>query len=133
MVQRALLAPDRSGLKRLADDLAGTDKRFSYEHKRVENPSGYIADTLRAVFQSLFATGSFETALVDVVNRGGDADTTGAILGMIAGALYGPGRIPRRWVSALDGDVRAACQEQARALLRLSPLCRVSEEPRGAP
>jgi ADP-ribosyl-[dinitrogen reductase] hydrolase len=43
----------------------------------MENPGGYLVETLRAVFQALFATDSFETALVDVVNRGGDADTTG--------------------------------------------------------
>jgi len=132
MVQSALLTRDRSGLKRLADDLAAAEKRFSYENKRMDNPSGYIVDTLGAVFQSLFATDSFESALVDVVNRGGDSDTTGAILGMIAGALYGPERIPRRWLTALDVDVRTACQEQARALLKLSPLCRGSEEPREA-
>ncbi len=36
----------------------------------MENPGGYIVETLRAVFQALFATDSFESALIDVVNRG---------------------------------------------------------------
>ena len=129
MVQCALLTRDRSGLKRLADDLARAETRFSYENKRMENPSGYIVDTLRAVFQSLFATDSFESALVDVVNRGGDSDTTGAILGMIAGALYGAADIPQRWLSALDSNVRAACLEQVHALLSLSRLFRGPGEP----
>lgn len=124
MVQSALLTGDRRELKRLADALALADGRYGYENKRVENPSGYIVDTLRAVFQSFFATNSFESALVDVVNRGGDADTTGAILGMICGAFYGAGAIPRRWVVALDEKVASVCLEQAQALLRLSPYCR---------
>jgi ADP-ribosyl-[dinitrogen reductase] hydrolase len=124
MVQSALLRGDRSGLKRLADALAAEETAYRYDSKRVENPSGYIVDTLRAVFQSLFATDSFESALVEVVNRGGDSDTTGAILGMIAGGLYGAGGIPSSWVSALDREVATACLEQAQALLRLSPFCR---------
>ena len=36
-----------------------------------------------------------------VVNLGGDADTTGAIAGAIAGAQYGFEAIPKRWVNGL--------------------------------
>jgi ADP-ribosyl-[dinitrogen reductase] hydrolase len=121
MVQSALLRGNRKELKRLADDLANADKRYDYERRRMENPSGYIVDTLRAVFQSLFGTDSFESALVDVVNRGGDADTTGSILGTIAGALYGVGAIPKRWISALDEEAASATLSQAQALLCRSP------------
>ncbi len=128
MVQAALLGGERKDLKHLADTLATADKRYEYERRRIESPSGYIVDTLRAVFQSLFATASFESALVDVVNRGGDADTTGAVLGMIAGALYGADAIPRRWLSALDRATAAACVEQARSLIRMSPHCRIRAE-----
>jgi len=124
MVQSALLGRGRGELKRLADELAGADARYGYEGKRVDNPSGYIVDTLRVVFQSLFATDSFESALIDVVNRGRDSDTTGAILGMIAGAHYGVEAIPRRWLSSLDREVSAACLEQAGSLVRLSPFFR---------
>ena len=97
---------------------------YAYDRRRQENPSGYLVETLRAVFQSLFATDSFEGALIDVVNRGGDADTTGAILGMIAGALYGLESIPRRWLAALDPQIAAACRSQTRGLLALSPALR---------
>jgi ADP-ribosyl-[dinitrogen reductase] hydrolase len=124
MVQSAILVGERSALKEIADGLVAAERPYLYDNGRVDNPSGYIVDTLRAVFQSLFATDSFESALVDVVNRGGDSDTTGAILGMIAGALYGAGAIPKRWVCAIDRDVKAAVLEQADSLLRLSPLCR---------
>lgn len=123
MVQAALQGGGRLELKRLADELVAAQPAFAYDRKRVENPGGWIVETLRAVFQALFATDSLESALIDVVNRGGDADTTGAILGMIAGALYGAGAVPSRWSRHLDKAIRIECIEQAIALLRLSPLC----------
>jgi ADP-ribosyl-[dinitrogen reductase] hydrolase len=91
---------------------------FDFRHKRIENPSGYIVETIQAVFQALFETKSFEQALIDVVNRGGDADTTGAITGMLAGALYGLESIPSRWINALDPKTRTACENQAAQLIK---------------
>jgi len=123
MVQSALLGGGRKELKLLADGLVAAEPQFAYDRKRSENPSGFIVDTLRAVFQSLFATDDLEAALIDVVNRGGDADTTGAILGMIAGARYGPAAMPVRWVRHLDREVRQNCLRQAQDLLKLSPFC----------
>jgi ADP-ribosyl-[dinitrogen reductase] hydrolase len=125
MVQTALLGGDRAALAAIAAELVATDRAFDYSRKRSENPSGFIVDTLRTVFQALFATDNFEAALIDCVNRGGDADTTGAIIGMIAGALYGPTAIPTRWMRHLERDVRLECIEQAQGLLRLAPLCAV--------
>ncbi|MFP4603000.1 MAG: ADP-ribosyl-[dinitrogen reductase] hydrolase [Halochromatium sp.] len=122
MVQAGLLGGTRKDLKLLADGLVAEDAVYAYDRKRIENPSGFIADTLRAVFQALFATDDLETALIDVVNRGGDADTTGAILGMIVGALYGPTALPARWVRTLDAEVRQQCLTQAQQLLKLAPL-----------
>jgi len=46
--------------------------------------TGYIVDTVQTVFDAFFNTGSFEDCLVNVVNRGGDADTTGALAGQLA-------------------------------------------------
>ncbi|MDP2794144.1 MAG: ADP-ribosyl-[dinitrogen reductase] hydrolase [Sulfurisoma sp.] len=90
---------------------------FRFRPRRRENPSGWIVETLQAVLQSLLDTDSFEDCLIDVVNRGGDADTTGAIAGMLAGALYGPEALPDRWLRALEPTVGTACRRQARALL----------------
>ncbi|MBL8415398.1 MAG: ADP-ribosylglycohydrolase family protein, partial [Propionivibrio sp.] len=73
----------------------------------------------QAVFQSFFATASFEECLIDVVNRGGDADTTGAIAGMLAGARYGLQAIPKRWLKALDATTSRQCEDQARELIAL--------------
>ncbi len=103
-----------------ADDLVRRYPVFAYDRKRCDNPSGYVVDTVQAVFQSLFSTTSFEDCLVDVVNRGGDADTTGAIAGMLAGARYGSDAIPRRWLRSLEEATRQACERQAEALLQLA-------------
>jgi ADP-ribosyl-[dinitrogen reductase] hydrolase len=121
MVQAGLLGSPKSELRALAEDLVAAEPKYRFDRRRMENPGGYLVETLRAVFQSLFATDSFETALVDVVNRGGDADTTGAILGMIAGSLYGPDAVPRRWLGVLEKSTALACVDQAVALVRASP------------
>jgi ADP-ribosyl-[dinitrogen reductase] hydrolase len=96
-------------------------REFAFRRRHRDNPSAYIVETLQAVLQAFFDTDSFEGCLVDVVNRGGDADTTGAIAGMIAGSMYGLDAIPRHWLAALDRDVYRRCTEQAVALLALSP------------
>jgi len=93
---------------------------FVFRHRRrEENPSGYIVHTLRAVFSGFFDTDSFDACLIDVVNRGGDADTTGAIAGMIAGAYYGMDGLPKAWLKALDPYTAQRCREQSHALLAM--------------
>jgi len=92
---------------------------FDYHGNRREMPTGYIVETLQAVMQAFFANDNFEDCLVDVVNRGGDADTTGAIAGMIAGSYYGFGAIPTRWLKQLDAGIFQACEQQARVLLAM--------------
>jgi ADP-ribosyl-[dinitrogen reductase] hydrolase len=67
-----------------------------------------------------FNTESFEECLVRVVNRGGDADTNGALAGQLAGALYGVQGIPVRWLRKLDSAVTASIFKQTPELLRLS-------------
>lgn len=67
-------------------------------------PTGYCLDSLKCAVQSIQRTDSFEDALVDAVNRGGDADTIGAIAGGLAGAVYGASAIPLRWINALDNE-----------------------------
>ena len=66
----------------------------------------------------LLTTDSFEEAIVEVVNLGGDADTAGAILGAMAGAHYGVDAIPERWLSRLVN--REAIEARAQALANRS-------------
>jgi ADP-ribosyl-[dinitrogen reductase] hydrolase len=93
---------------------------YAYDRKRSENPSGFVVDTMHTVLQGFFSTDNFEDCLIDVVNRGGDADTTGAIAGLLAGAHYGYDAIPRRWLRALNPITRQQCEKQAEALIELS-------------
>jgi ADP-ribosylglycohydrolase len=64
----------------------------------------------------LLTTNSFEEAITEVVNLGGDADTAGAILGAMAGAYYGVDAIPARWLDGLQNregiDSRALALSQ---------------------
>ncbi|AMV39611.1 ADP-ribosylglycohydrolase family protein [Planctomyces sp. SH-PL62] len=66
----------------------------------------------------LLTTDSFEEAIIEIVNLGGDADTTGAILGAIAGAHYGVDAIPRHWLEGLQN--REGIENRALALARRS-------------
>ncbi len=104
-------------LSHFATILIAQHPQYAFDGRRRENPSGYVIETLQAVFQAFFGTTSFEACLIDVVNRGGDADTTGAICGMLAGACYGLEAIPARWLKALDASVSGACLAQATALV----------------
>jgi ADP-ribosylglycohydrolase len=68
----------------------------------------------------LITTDSFEEALIEVINLGGDTDTAGAILGAMAGAHYGPGAIPARWLDGLQN--RQGIEVWAEALAQRSAL-----------
>lgn len=118
MVHDFLAGNGLDAARQHANALAARYPVFSWHGKRRDNPSGYVVETLQAVFQALFATDGFEACLVDVVNRGGDADTTGAIAGMLAGACYGPEAIPARWRTAVDAEVRQRVELQALALMK---------------
>jgi ADP-ribosyl-[dinitrogen reductase] hydrolase len=126
MLAEAVQGAGRGALEAHADRLAAEHPEFQWRGRRQDNPSGYIVDTLRAVFQAVFAeggreAGGFEAGVVDVVNRGGDADTTGAIAGMLLGALEGSPDLPPAWLAGLDPRVRAACAAQAAALIAQAP------------
>jgi ADP-ribosyl-[dinitrogen reductase] hydrolase len=82
--------------------------------------SGYVAETLRTVLHFLFATRGFEECVVAVVNQGGDADTTGAIAGALAGAYYGPDELPRRWLKRLDRTLRAELERLALRMVEVA-------------
>lgn len=80
--------------------------------------SGYIVDTMQTVLHHFFYTDSFESCVIETVNCGEDADTTGAIVGMLAGALYGVEAIPQRWLDRLDETVKTEIEHQTRELLK---------------
>ena len=62
---------------------------------------GYIRETWDCALWCVSHSDSFEEALIKTVNRRFDADTTGAVAGQIAGAIYGLSGIPERWLEKL--------------------------------
>ena len=62
---------------------------------------GYTIVTTRIALAALFGGEPFAEALVSVVNRGGDADTNGAVAGALLGARDGYEAIPRPWREGL--------------------------------
>lgn len=74
-----------------------------YQHKHAGQikGSGYSVQSLEAALWCVHATDSFEQAILTAANLGDDADTTAAITGQIAGALYGVEAIPLPWLATL--------------------------------
>lgn len=64
--------------------------------------SGYVVHSLQAALWCVGRTSSFEDAVLLAANLGDDADTTAAITGQLAGALYGETCIPAHWLAKLS-------------------------------
>jgi ADP-ribosyl-[dinitrogen reductase] hydrolase len=63
--------------------------------------SGYVAHSLEAALWCVDRTTDFRGAVLMAANLGDDADTTAAITGQLAGALYGASGIPESWVNRI--------------------------------
>jgi ADP-ribosyl-[dinitrogen reductase] hydrolase len=63
--------------------------------------SGYVVESLEAALWTFARTESFEDAILLAANLGGDADTTAAVCGQLAGAYYGERGIPAHWLDRL--------------------------------
>lgn len=77
--------------------------------------SGYTMHSLEAAIWHLINDASAEEAIINVANRGDDADTVGAITGALVGARYGASALPARWLDVLW--VRDEATELADALI----------------
>ena len=69
------------------------------EHKIESN--GYVLHTLEASIWCLFNTHNYKDAVLKAVNLGEDTDTTSAVVGGLAGLLYGFETIPQAWINKL--------------------------------
>ncbi|THF62263.1 ADP-ribosyl-[dinitrogen reductase] hydrolase [Pseudothauera rhizosphaerae] len=124
MVHAALAGRGLGGVLAWAHALVAEQPDFAFRTKRCENPTGYIVDTMRAVCQAIDTNDGFAAVLIDVVNRGGDADTTGAIAGMVMGALVGETALPAEWRRAVKAEVRGEAVRLACGLIEMSPAMR---------
>lgn len=121
LIQFAVIGHAMHRLRRQADATIAKFPKFRYAPYHALS-TAYVVDTMQTVLHFLFATSSFEECLIATVNQGGDADTTGAIVGAIAGAYYGIEAIPRKWLRGLDPAVRTEMQALADQLIDHSPL-----------
>lgn len=97
-------------------EFAGKDLDYlpEFEHyKRIFEPdfdklptdeiksSGYVVDTLEAALWCLLTTDNYKDCVLKAVNLGDDTDTVAAVVGGLAGALYGYDAIPEEWRNTL--------------------------------
>jgi hypothetical protein len=91
---------------------------------------GYVVPSLEAALWALHHSASFEEGCLLAVNLGDDADTTAAVYGQLAGALYGEEGVPARWRQKLAMRARIesfADQLCARARARLAAMNRAPD------
>ncbi|MGI6374973.1 MAG: ADP-ribosylglycohydrolase family protein [Anaerolineae bacterium] len=86
--ERAPLAPE------IAAVAAGS---FRHKEPPAIEGSGYVVRSMEAALWALHKSEGYRQGALLAVNLGDDADTTGAIYGQLAGALYGEQDIPADW------------------------------------
>lgn len=69
------------------------NKEWTYSETRAKQQPGYIGsycmDGMCMALHIAYHTSSFLEAALWAVNMGGDCDTVGAVVGQIAGSMYG--------------------------------------------
>ena len=70
-------------------------------HRDAVEGSGWVVQALQAAVWAVSRTTDFRSAVLLAANLGDDADTTAAISGQLAGAIYGAAAIPLEWLDAL--------------------------------
>ena len=81
-------------------DMATAEVGKQRTEARIQS-SGFVRHTLDAALYCVATTDNFRDAILKAANLGNDADTTAAVAGQIAGALYGRSGIPAQWLDKL--------------------------------
>jgi ADP-ribosyl-[dinitrogen reductase] hydrolase len=98
----------RAAADALREDLrlaAADDPQLYGPEVHLHEHQGFVRVAFRLAFWELLHAPTFEAGLLDVVNRGGDADTNAAVAGALLGAFHGVDAIPDRWLHPV-GKVR---------------------------
>lgn len=101
----------RAALDQAGEHLArgAEPAEFAASQGQSRGVSGYMNHTVPAVLYCwLRSPGDLRTSLSDIIRLGGDADTTGAILGGVAGATLGSEAIPPEWLAGICEWPRSA-------------------------
>ena len=119
MVHRLIEGGGVSACREETKALLAKHPQFRFE--RFRGPcSAFIVDTMRTVLHAYFLSDSVRACITEAVNWGGDADTAGAMAGMLSGATYGASTIPDAWLKRLDSKVTAEIRRQVPELLSLA-------------
>ena len=114
------IATSRTLATMLADAIAGTSLRevlastvadaieggWRGLHRDAIAGTGWVVRSLQAAVWAVSRTTNFRSAVLLAANLGEDADTTAAIAGQLAGAVYGTAGIPADWLAALAWQER---------------------------
>jgi ADP-ribosyl-[dinitrogen reductase] hydrolase len=93
-----------------------------------DRATAYVVDTVQTVLHYFTLHEGFEAALIATVNQGDDADTTGALVGMLAGASCGASRLPLRWLDRLQPAAVKAITAQTQGLLALAKALKTQQQ-----
>lgn len=86
----------------VTSDTVGRVRAFRAGQPRREvRGTGYVVASLHAALWAVSRTSTFRDAVLLAANLGEDADTTAAVAGQVAGALYGASGIPNEWLARL--------------------------------
>jgi ADP-ribosyl-[dinitrogen reductase] hydrolase len=83
------------------DLISGIGSNWRGAHRNRIQGTGYVVDCLNAALWAVSRTTSFRSAILLAANLGDDADTTAAVAGQLAGAVYGLSGIPKEWLERL--------------------------------
>jgi ADP-ribosyl-[dinitrogen reductase] hydrolase len=89
----------------------------AYVAEKDLKPTPYVVDTLTCAFWYFRQGENYEESLVRAVNRGGDSDTIGAVLGALLGAAGGLEAIPDRWARVVKDRGRLLARAKRLAAL----------------
>ena len=121
MVQRLVMGGGVAACREEAKTLIAAHTQFRFD--RFRGPcSAYIVDTVCTVLKHYFLTDTIRSCVTETVNMGGDADTAGALAGMLAGATYGASTLPDAWLKRLDPKATEEITAQVPRLLAMARL-----------
>lgn len=82
--------------------------------------SNSVLQTFDIALNAFLNADSFEQAVVESANTGGDCDTQATVTGALAGAFWGIDSIPKRWKQALNPTSAVDLESKAKKLFQLN-------------
>ncbi|KAF0980425.1 hypothetical protein FDP41_013639 [Naegleria fowleri] len=81
------------------------DVNYTFCKDRIQRDPGYCGsyamDAMAMALHNIYYTDNFVDAILLTTNMRGDSDSVGAVVGQIAGAIYGLRQTPRQWLETI--------------------------------